>query len=44
MKKFYEIPEVEAVVFNASDVIAASGNMEDTKTDDDPNGGWGGFQ
>lgn len=43
MKKLYETPEVEAVAIHAGDIIAAS-NMEDTKTDDDPNGGWGIFK
>jgi hypothetical protein len=45
MKQFYERPEVEEVEFVACDVITTSpGTLEDILGNDNPNGGWGGFE
>ena len=45
MKKFYEAPEVVEVTFHTYDVITASNTegLGGITTEDDPNGGWGGF-
>lgn len=44
MVNHYTTPEAEVVVLSAEDVITTSGTLADKETDDDPDGGWEGFQ
>ena len=46
MENHYTTPEVDVVLLSNDDVITSSktGTLEDILGEDDPDGGWGGFQ